>query len=97
MTAAECPLFPIDDRIVAVEIPAEPEADGLWRPPKPGPIRATVVASGPGRFTNWGTLMPPPAQPGDVVLLAEHGPSEVDVDGVSYLCAPPMLVLAVER
>lgn len=96
MTA--CRLQPVDDRIVAREIPAEAvTAYGLALPFVPsGPIRAKVLAVGPGRRVDSGALIPPPAQVGDVVLLAEHGPTEIDLDGEVLLCAPPMLVLAVE-
>lgn len=99
MTTTACRLQPVDDRIVAREIPAEAvTASGLSLPaPLSGPTRAEVLAVGPGRRAESGAIIPPPAAVGDVVLLAEHGPTEIEIDGEVLLCAPPMLVLAVER
>lgn len=92
-------LHPLDDRIVARELTvAAPQPGALWRPEQTGrPTRAEVIAVGPGRRTDGGAVIPPPAQVGEVVLLAEFGPTEIEVDGEVLLCAPPSMVLAVER
>lgn len=88
-------LAPLDDRIIARPIDEEPTGP-LWTPTGRGPTRATVVAVGPGRRCDSGALIPPPAQVGDVVVLAEHGPTEVEVDGEVLLCCVPSVVLAVD-
>lgn len=94
------PLVPLEDRIVARELPLPDIPDGsLWLPEQTagGTTRAVVVAVGPGRRTDAGALIPPPAVVGDVVVLAEFGPTEIDVGGETLLSAPPNLVLAIER
>lgn len=93
-------LWPLGDRIVARELdPPAPAPGALWTPDQApgGTIRAEVIAAGPGRVTDAGVLMPPPAQPGEVVILAGHGPTEIEVDGETFLSAAPNLVLAVDR
>lgn len=92
-------LQPLDDRIVARELDAPTvTAAGLHLPAAPkGPTRAEVIAVGPGRRVDSGVLIPPPAQVGDVVLLTEYGPTEIEIDGETVLCAPPSMVLAIER
>lgn len=97
---ATCPLQPLDDRIVARELPLpEIPPDQIWLPERTagGPFRAEVIAVGPGRRTDGGALIPTPVEVGDVVLLAQHGPTEIDVDGETLLCAHPGLILAVDR
>lgn len=98
MTTA--PLAPLEDRIICRELPLpEIPAGALWLPERTagGTIRAEVIAAGPGRVTDSGAVIPPPAQPGDVVVLTEHGPTEIVIDGETLLTAPPMLVLAIDR
>lgn len=98
MTAS--PLIPLEDRIVCRELPLREIPEGrLWLPEQTsgGVIRAEVIAAGPGRVTDSGATIPAPAQPGEVVLLTEFGPTEIQVDGETLLCAPRNLVLAVER
>lgn len=93
-------LQPLDDRIVARELPLPEIPDtGLWVPEQTagGTTRAEVIAVGPGRRTDSGAVIPPPAQVGEVVVLAQHGPTEVEVDGEVLLCCTPMVVLAIER
>lgn len=97
--ATSDPLQPLDDRIIARPLPL-PEIDGsvLWTPERDaGPTRAEVIAVGPGRRADSGALIPPPAEVGDVVVLAEHGPTEIEVDGEVLLCCPPLVVLAIDR
>lgn len=100
MDTTASPIIPVDDRIVCRPLPLpELPPDALWLPEQTsgGCTRAEVIAAGPGRMTDAGHRMPPAAAVGDVVLLQEHGPTEIEVDGEILLCAPPMLVLAIER
>lgn len=91
-----CPLIPMDDRIVARPLPPDTlTGSGLHLVDTRGPTRAVVVAVGPGRRCDSGAVIPAPANVGDVVLLSEHGPTEIDVDGETLLCCPPLMVLAV--
>lgn len=91
-------LQPLDDRIIARELPLPEIPDGaLWLPEQSagGTTRAEVIAVGPGRRSESGALIPPPADVGDVVVLTEHGPTEIEVDGEVLLCCTPMVVLAI--
>lgn len=47
-------------------------------------IVATVIAVGPGRITENGTLVPCCVKPGDKILMSRHVGFPVEIDGVPY-------------
>lgn len=61
---------------------------------KARPMQGTVVAAGPGRLTDDGTLLPMSVKVGDQVIFKKYGPDEVEVDGTTYLIADESDVLA---
>jgi chaperonin GroES len=62
---------------------------------KEKPIRGKIVATGPGKFSEDGKLIPMSVKVGDVVLFKKYGPDEVEVDGKKYLVGDEDDVLAV--
>lgn len=61
---------------------------------KSRPMQGTVVAVGPGKLTEDGTLLPMSVKEGDSVLFKKYGPDEVEVDGTKYLVADESDILA---
>ena len=61
---------------------------------KARPMQGTVVAVGPGRLTEDGTLLPMSVKVGDMVLFKKYGPDEVEIDAVTYLVADESDILA---
>lgn len=79
---------PLHDRIV-VE-PAEQEertAGGIILPDtaKEKPLRGTVVAVGPGKTLDNGTVAKIDVKAGDTVLYGKYSGTEVTVDGADFV------------
>ena len=75
---------PVGDRIVvrAVE-QAEKTAGGIFLPDtaKEKSQEAVVVAVGPGRTLDNGTLVPVSVKPGQHILFSKYAGSEMKIDG----------------
>lgn len=79
---------PLHDRIiVAAAAKEEKTAGGIILPDsaQEKPQRGTVIAVGPGKRLDSGTLAPIDVQVGDVVLYGKYSATEVKVDGEDYL------------
>ncbi len=80
---------PLEDRVLVK--PVEPEtvtASGLYLPEssKEKPIHGVVVAVGPGKRLDNGTIATMSVSKGDtVVYAAGYGTTEVEVNGVEHL------------
>lgn len=61
---------------------------------KARPVQGTVIAVGPGKLTEDGTLLPMSVKEGDQVLFKKYGPDEVEADGTKYLIADESDILA---
>jgi chaperonin GroES len=59
------------------------------------PHIGTVIAVGPGRTNDSGTLIPTSFKVGDKVILPKIGPVRVEYDGVEYLITSEKNVLAL--
>ncbi|MFM7829041.1 MAG: co-chaperone GroES [Actinomycetota bacterium] len=92
-------LKPLDDRIVVKPNEAEKTtASGLVIPDtaKEKPQEGTVVAVGPGRWSDdTGKHTPPDLQVGDVVLYSKYGGTEVSHKGDDLLILTSRDVLAI--
>lgn len=93
----DSPFAPFGDRVV---IALDPLAErrgvgGLLLPSLLAQTRGTVVAVGPGRYTEYGSRVPMVLQPGDRVEIPNVGGTDVDCDGIEYHLIPEPLVLAV--
>lgn len=79
---------PLEDRILVK--PADPEtktASGLFLPEstKEKPIQGTVVALGPGRKLDNGTVAKPSVTKGDTVVFGKYAGTEVEIKGDKHL------------
>lgn len=91
-------LQPLHDRIV-VEAAAKEEksAGGIILPDtaQEKPQRGKVLAVGPGKRLDNGTLAPVDVKEGDVVLYGKYSGTEVTVGGTDYVILRAEDVLAV--
>ncbi len=62
---------------------------------KEKPIKGTVLAVGPGKMLENGTVRPVAVKVGDTVLFKKYGPDEVEIDGKKYLVGDEEDILAV--
>jgi chaperonin GroES len=92
-------LKPLDDRIVVKPGEAEERtASGLVIPDtaKEKPQQGTVVAVGPGRWSDdEGKHFPLDIKAGDTVLYSKYGGTEVTIDGEDLLILTSRDVLAI--
>ncbi|MCE5258419.1 MAG: co-chaperone GroES [Chloroflexi bacterium] len=81
---AEVTLKPLADRVV-IEPLAQEEvtAFGIILPEtaKEKPQKGTVIAAGPGKRDDKGTLIPMEVKVGDVVLYAKYAGTELKLEG----------------
>lgn len=73
----------LGDRVLIRRDEAETTEGGIYLPQsaQEKPQRGTVVAVGEGKRLKDGTLVPPEVAPGDRVVFAKYGGTEVKVDG----------------
>ena len=90
-------LKPLDDRIVVLPNEAElTTASGLVIPDKEKPQQGSVVAVGPGRWSDdRGAHSPLDVKVGDTVLYSKYGGTEVTIDGKDLLILTSRDVLAI--
>ncbi len=91
-------LQPLHDRII-VEAAAREEksAGGIILPDtaQEKPLRGKVLAVGPGKRLDSGSLAPIDVAIGDVILYGKYGGTEVKVEGNDYIILRADEVLAV--
>jgi len=90
-------LHPLGDRLVVLAEEAKGKTPGgilLPDTAKQKPLRGKVVAVGPGRMTDAGTIIALGVKIGDTVLYGKYSGSDVEVDGVEYKIIPESDVLA---
>ncbi len=81
-------LKPLADRVIVKVIEAEEKTKGgivLPDTAKERPQQGEVLAVGPGRRLDDGTLATPQVKVGDRVLFSKYGGVEVKVSGEEYL------------
>lgn len=89
---------PLNDRIILKQKKAvEMTAGGLYIPgnAQEKTLEGEVLAVGPGKTLDNGTLLSPSVKVGDVVMFPEHSYSEVSVDNEDYLIIKNEHILAV--
>jgi chaperonin GroES len=77
-------LRPLHDRVIVKRLEEEKKsAGGILIPDSAAekPLRAEVIAVGPGKRTDDGKLQAPDVKKGDVVLIGKYSGTEVKVDG----------------
>ena len=93
-------LQPLDDRIVVR--PAAPEqttASGLVIPDSATekPQQGEVLATGPGRRSDSGELIPMDVSAGDTVVYSKYGGTEISAGGEDLLILNARDVLAIVK
>jgi len=92
---------PLGDRVLIKPLSAEESATvsafGILIPDtaKEKPEQGTVVAVGPGRRGEDGSIMPVSVHVGERVMFSKYGYDEIKVGGVEYLILPEASILAV--
>ena len=91
-------LKPLGDRLVI-----EPSDDDVEKSPggiyipdtaKEKPQKGTIVAAGPGRTTDEGTLVKLEVKTGDTVIYSKYAGTEYNEDGTEYLIVRESDILA---
>ena len=89
---------PLNDRVLIVRIEGEETTSGGIIIPdsaKEKPQEGKVIAAGPGRLTEEGTLIPMQVKEGDKVLFGKYAGSEMKLDGVEHLIMREDDILAI--
>ena len=79
---------PLGDRVVIKQLASEEmTAGGLYIPDsaKEKPQEGEVVAVGPGKMMENGSLSPMPVKVGDIVLFSKYSGTELKHEGQSYI------------
>ena len=91
-------LKPLADRVVVKAIQQEEKTKGgivLPDTAKEKPQEGEILAVGPGKLLDNGQRAPMEGKPGDKVLYAKYGGTEVKVDGEEYLIMRESDILAI--
>ena len=90
---------PLSDHILIEPIKEEEKTKaGIFLPEtvsKEKSEQGNVIATGPGKKTDEGKIIPLSVKPGDKVLFQKYGPSEIKIDGKEYLIAKEDDILAI--
>jgi len=91
-------LRPLQDRIIVKRVEEETKtAGGLFIPEtaKEKPQRGEIVATGNGKKTEDGKVLPLDVKVGDVVLFGKYAGTDIKVDGEDFLMMREDDILAV--
>jgi chaperonin GroES len=92
-------LKPLADRLVVKPIEREEMTKGgIFLPDtaKEKPQEGEVLAVGPGRLNDKGTLIPMDVKVGDIVIYSKWGGTELKSEGEEYMILKESDVLAVK-
>ena len=81
-------LKPLSDRVVVEPAAAEEKSSGgiiLPDTAQEKPQQGTVVATGPGKVSDTGTLVEMSVKDGDKILYGKYSGTEVNVAGTDYI------------
>ncbi|MCH7724041.1 MAG: co-chaperone GroES [Bacteroidetes bacterium] len=93
-------LKPLADRIVVKAMDAEETTKGgiiLPDTAQEKPVEGTIVAAGPGKKTDDGTIIKPEVNVGDKVLYGKYSGTEVTVNGKEYLIMRESDIFAIVK
>ncbi|MCH9029483.1 MAG: co-chaperone GroES [Bacteroidetes bacterium] len=93
-------LKPLADRIVVKAMDAEETTKGgiiLPDTAQEKPVEGTIVAAGPGKKTDDGTIIKPEVNVGDKVLYGKYSGTEVTVNGEEYLIMRESDIFAIVK
>ena len=91
-------LKPLSDRVVVEPAAAEEKSSGgiiLPDTAQEKPQQGTVVATGPGKVSDSGTLVEMSVKDGDKILYGKYSGTEVNVSGTDYIIMRESDILAI--
>jgi len=91
-------LKPLSDRVVVEPAAAEEKSSGgiiLPDTAQEKPQQGTVVATGPGKVSDSGTLVEMSVKDGDKILYGKYSGTEVNVAGTEYIIMRESDILAI--
>jgi chaperonin GroES len=91
-------LRPLHDRVIVKRLEEEKKsAGGIIIPDQAAekPLKAEVVAVGPGKITDDGKRQTPDVKAGDTVLIGKYSGTEVRVDGADLVVLREDDIMAV--
>ena len=91
-------LIPFNDRVIIKPIDEAEQMYGNIVVPDMGkdkPEMGTVIATGPGRQSEFGQFIRVNAKVGDTVLIPKIGSLRVDFEGEEYFITPDKEILAI--
>jgi len=91
-------LRPLHDRVIVKRLEEEKKsAGGILIPDSAAekPLKAEVIAVGPGKRTDDGKLQEPAVKAGDTVLIGKYSGTEVKIDGAELVVLREDDILAV--
>ena len=94
----ECPIIPLNDKVVILPIEEGETTYGNIIVPDAGgerPEMGTVLAVGPGRISTDGTLIPNKLEVGVTVMVPKFGAQVVVVENETYIMASENDVLGI--
>lgn len=90
--------MPIADRLIVKPLDHEEVSDGgiiLPDMENQRTLRGEVVAAGPGRVTENGTLVPLTVKIGDHIVYQKFAATVVDIDGIEYHTMKEMDIVVI--
>ena len=90
---------PLEDRVVIKPSTEEERTKGgivLPDTAKERPQAGEVIAVGPGKLLENGQRAPMEVKPGDNVIFAKYGGTEVKIDGEEYMILRQSDILAIK-
>ena len=94
----ECPIIPLNDKVVILPIEEGEQKYGNIIVPDAGgerPEIGTVLAVGPGRISTDGTLIPNRLEVGVTVMIPKFGAQKVELENETYIVASENDVLGI--
>ena len=91
-------LKPLSDRVVVEPAAAEEKSSGgiiLPDTAQEKPQQGTVVAIGPGKVSDSGTLVEMSVKDGDKILYGKYSGTEVNISGTDYIIMRESDILAI--
>ncbi|NLB74262.1 MAG: co-chaperone GroES [Firmicutes bacterium] len=89
---------PLEDRVVVKPSTEEERTKGgivLPDTAKERPQEGEVIAVGPGKLLDSGERAPMDVKPGDKVIFAKYGGTEIKIDGEEYMILRQSDILAI--
>lgn len=94
-------ITPLFDRVVIKPLTQEEvTASGIVLPDtvdKEKPMQGEVIAVGPGKRMDNGTIAPMTVKVGDTVLFTKYAPDEVEIDDEEYLVIEEDKILGIVK